>query len=208
MTAESSGLVRCIRFTLSVLRCVTLIGIFAYGVWAYVAPDDDIKLEIEVHGSEVTTDVEFFVRATPQETWAVLTDYDHATKFISGLERSVVLTRSGEMLIVSQKGRVDYGPFFTTFETIAETHLIPYESISSRMLSGNMKKNQSTTLISPESGGTRVVHHLESIPDVWIPPIIGRVLIAHEVRNRFRQLIAEILRRHAASTRMPSGHPD
>lgn len=191
-----------------VLRSLALAGVFVCGALVYAAPDDGIKLKVEVQGSEVTTDVEFFVHATPQETWAVLTDYDHATEFISGLERSAILVRSGDMLIVSQKGRVDYGPFFATFETIAEIQLTPYETISSRMVSGNMKKNQSTTLISQEAGGTRVVHHLESIPDVWIPPIIGRILIAHEVRNRFRQLIAEILRRNAERTRMPSGHPD
>lgn len=178
------------------------------GALASAASDDGIKLKVEVQGVEVITDVEFFVSATPQETWAVLTDFDHATEFIAGLERSAVLLRSGDILIVSQKGRVDYGPFFATFETISETQLTPYETISSRMVSGNMKKNQSNTLIFREAGGTRVVHHLESIPDVWIPPIIGRVLIAHEVRNRFHQLIAEILRRNAARANMPSGHPN
>lgn len=201
MTAKWSGRTR-------ILRSLALAWVLVCGALAYAAPDDGIKLKVEVQGSEVTTDVEFFVHATQQETWAVLTDYDHATEFIAGLERSAVLLRSGDMLIVSQKGRVDYGPFFATFETIAETQLTPYETISSRMVSGNMKKNQSTTLISQEAGGTRVVHHLESIPDVWIPPIIGRILIAHEVRNRFRQLIAEILRRNVAHTRMPSVHPD
>ena len=199
---------RCSRFTSTVLCSLALAGVFVCGTLAYAAPDDDIKLKVEVRGSEVMADVEFFVHATPQETWAVLTDYDHATEFISGLERSAILVRSDNMLMVSQKGRVDYGPFFATFETIAELQLTPYETIRSRMISGNMKKNQSTTLISQEAGGTRVVHHLESIPDVWIPPLIGRILIAHEVRNRFRQLIAEILRRHAAQASMPRSHPD
>ena len=184
---------------------VSMFGIALAGVLSFAAPvlavdDDDLQLKVEVHGPEVTTDVEFFVRATPQETWAVLTDYDHATEFISGLERSVIVSRSDDTLLVSQKGRVSYGPFFATFETVAQTKLTPQKAIHSQMVSGNMKKNESTTLILQEAGGTRVVHHLESIPDAWIPPVIGRVLIAHEVRSRFRQLIAEILRRHAGGT--------
>ena len=150
-----------------------------------------------MQGSEVITDVEFLVRVTPQEAWAVLTDFNHAKDFISGMERSEVLSVAGETLLVSQKGSMDFGPFSAMFETITEVQLSPYESIRSRMISGNMKKNQSTTLITQEAGATRIVHHLESIPDVWIPPFIGRILIEHEVRNRYRQLIAEILRRNA-----------
>ena len=184
---------------LAKLLCsLVLVGFFACGVRAHATSEDGVEVNVEVQGSVVITDVEFSVRATPQETWAVLIDYDHATEFISGLERSTVLEHSADMMIVAQKGIVNYGPFSATFDTVTESRLIPYETIISRMVSGNMKKNESTTHIFQEAGGTRVVHHLESIPDVWIPPIIGRILIAHEVRSRFHQLIAEILRRNAA----------
>lgn len=173
---------------------------------AHADSESGLRIHVEVRGSEVTTDVEFFVGATLQETWAVLVDYDNAKSFISGLERSAVLARSADMLMVSQKGVVEYGPFSTTFETVAELRLVPHETISSRLVAGNMKKNQSITRLSAEAGGTRVVHHLESIPEIWIPPIIGRILIEHEVRSRFRQLIAEIRRRAAASVRPSSVH--
>jgi len=177
------------------LRVIAFLAISVCSMAAHSTSDDGITIRVEVQGSEVTADVEFSVPATLEETWEVLTDYGHATAFVSGLERSAILSRVGDTLVVSQKGRVDYGPFSTTFETVAEIQLFPFETIRSYMISGNMKKNQSTTLITPEDGGVRVVHHLESIPNVWIPPIIGRILIAHEVRNRFRQLIAEILSR-------------
>lgn len=191
-----------------ILYSLVLVGFVACGDQAHATSEDDIKLNVEVQGSEVITDVEFFVRATPQETWAVLIDYDHATEFISGLQRSTILARSADMMMVSQKGIVNYGPFSATFDTVTESRLIPYETISSRMVSGNMKKNVSTTQIFQEAGGTRVVLHMESIPDVWIPPIIGRILIAHEVRSRFHQLIAEILRRGAERPSPQSGHQD
>jgi len=168
---------------------------------AYGAPDDgvalDIDIDVEVRGPEVTLDVDLLVRATPQETWAVLTDYDHATAFISELERSVILSRTGETLLVWQKGSMGFGPFSATFETITEVQLTPYESISTRMVSGTMKKNESTTLISQEATGTRVVHHLKSIPNVWIPPLIGEFLIAYVARTRFAEVVAEILGRKA-----------
>ena len=192
-----------IGFASKVLRCAALVGIFVCGARAYAATDDHILLDVEVQGPEVTLDVDFIVQAMPQEIWAVLTDYDHAAEFISGLERSVILSGTQDTLLVSQKGSMGFGPFSVTFETITEVQLTPYKTIRTRMVSGNMKKNQSTTLISQEATGTRVVHHLESIPDVWIPPIIGRIFIAHEAHIRFRQLVAEILRRNAARALIP-----
>ncbi|MCJ7839098.1 MAG: SRPBCC family protein [Burkholderiales bacterium] len=139
----------------------------------------------------------FHVRVTPQEAWAVMTDYDHATDFISKLEKSVILTRTNNMLVVSQKGTMGFGPFSVPIETVSEVRLSPYQEIRGRMLSGNMKQSQSTTRLIADAGGTRVVYHLESIPEVWIPPLIGRALVEFETRARFRQLVGEILRRKA-----------
>lgn len=152
-----------------------------------------------MQGDEVIVDVSFHVRVTPQEAWAVMTDYDHATDFISKLEKSVILSRTDEMLLVSQKGTMGWGPFSVPLETVTEVRLTPYEKMQGRMVSGNMKKNESTTRLLADAGGTRVVYHLESIPDVWMPPLIGRALVEMETRARFRQLVDEILRRKALS---------
>jgi hypothetical protein len=77
--------------------------------------------------------------------------------------------------------------------------LTPFEKMQSRMISGNMKKSEATTRLIADASGTRVVFHLESIPDVWMPPIIGRALVEFEARARFRQLVEEMLRRKALS---------
>ena len=152
-----------------------------------------------MQGDEVFVDVSFHVRVTPQEAWAVMTDYDHATDFISKLEKSVILSRTDEMLLVSQKGTMGWGPLSVPLETVTEVRLTPYEKMQGRMVSGNMKKNESITRLIADAGGTRVVYHLESIPDVWMPPLIGRALVEMETRARFRQLVDEILRRKALS---------
>ncbi|MFH1045031.1 MAG: SRPBCC family protein [Pseudomonadota bacterium] len=139
------------------------------------------------------------VRATPQEAWAVMADYDHATAFILKLEKSVILSRTDEMLLVEQKGEMGYGPFSVTIESVSEIRLTPFEEMQSRMISGNMKKSEATTRLIADATGTWIVSHLESIPDVWMPPLIGRVMIEFEARARFRQLRDEILRRKALS---------
>ena len=158
---------------------------------------DGIDIDVRIQDEQVFVDVNFHVRATPREVWAVVTDYDHATEFISKLEKSVVLSRSDEMLLVAQKGTMGFGPFSLAIETVTEVRLTPYEQLHGRMISGNMKKNESMTRLVAEADGTRLVYHLESIPDVWLPPIIGRAMVEHETRGRFRQLRDEILRRKA-----------
>ena len=176
---------------------LALLWIFAGHAKADADPAIDVGVRMQ--GDEVYVDVSFHVRVTPQEAWAVMTDYDHATDFISKLEKSLILSRTDEMLVVSQKGTMGWGPFSVPIETVTEVRLTPYEKMQGRMVSGNMKKNESTTRLIADASGTRVVYHLQSIPEVWMPPLIGRALVEFETRARFRQLVEEILRRKALS---------
>jgi hypothetical protein len=162
---------------------------------AHADQNTKIDVGVEVHGDTVIIDVSCFVPATPQEAWVVMTDYDNATRFISKLEKSLILARTDKMLLVSQKGTMGLGPFSATFESVTEIRLTPFERMRAHMVSGNMKKYEARTELIPEASGTRIVYHAESIPDVWIPPIIGRLLVEHETRARFQQLLDEILRR-------------
>lgn len=183
-------------------RCLRLIAVTLFCLFALHANADSdtaIDVAVRIQGDEAIVDVNFHVRATPQEAWAVMTDYDHATAFISSLEKSVILSRTDEMLLVSQKGTMGYGPFSVTLDTVTEIRLTPFEKMQSRLVSGNMKKNEATTRLIADASGTHIVYHLESTPDVWIPPLIGRALVEFETRARFRQLVDEILRRKALS---------
>lgn len=183
-------------------RYLPLIAAAFLWMFVFLAKADSgnaIDVAVRIRGEEVFVDVSFHVRATPQEAWAVMTDYDHATNFISKLERSVVLSRTDEMLMVLQKGTMGWGPFSVPIETVTEVRLTPYEKMQGRMVSGNLKKSEATSQLIADAGGTRVVYHLETIPDVWMPPLIGRALVEFETRARFRELVEEILRRKALS---------
>ncbi|MBE0621778.1 MAG: SRPBCC family protein [Burkholderiales bacterium] len=187
------------RPALRYLLTIALALFCLFATRAKADADPAIEVSVRMQGDEVFVDVSFHVRVTPQEVWEVMTDYDHATEFISKLEKSVILSRTDEMLLVSQKGTMGWGPFSVPIETVTQVHLTPYTEMQGRMISGNMKKNQSTTRLIADPSGTRVVYHLESIPEVWIPPLIGRALVELETRARFRQLVDEILRRKASS---------
>lgn len=177
------------------LALVALALVCLFAIDAQAEADKTVEVDVRMRGEEVIVDVNCHVRATPQEAWAVMTDYDRATEFISKLEKSVILSRSADTLVVSQKGRMGYGPFSVPIETVTEIRLTPHERMQSRLISGNMKKNDATTRLIPDATGTRIVYHLESIPETWVPPLIGRAIVEFETRARFGQLLDEILRR-------------
>ena len=192
-----------LRFFLLLMRsfAVVVATLLLQGICfdAIAAPDKEIEVGVDIKGNEVILDVNCFVRATPQQVWAVVTDYGNASRFISSLEKSEIVSRTDKMLVVSQKGRMGLGPFSVSLETITEIHLTPFERLQSRMLSGSMAYHESTTRLIQEGAGTRIVYHANSNPNVWMPPLIGHALVAHEARERFSQLLDEILRRRASS---------
>ncbi len=101
------------------------------------------------------------------------------------------------MLVVSQKGTMGVGPFSTTIESTAEIELTPFTKLESHTVSGTMRAHHGVTKLVPQEGGTLLVYHADSHPEVWIPPVVGRALVAHEARDRFSDLRKEILRRKA-----------
>ena len=193
-----------LRAALTVARCAqTLLALLA-ALWLSVAhaeptSEQDIEVRVELEGELVRIDTSFHVEATPQETWAVMTDYDRAVGFISDLDASRVLARDGDTMHVYQKGKAKFGPFSFPMEWVREIRLAPFESMQSHLVSGSMKRLDVTTRLAPEGSGTRINNHTESIPDVWIPPLVGRLFIEHETREKFRELQDEILRRKQAA---------
>jgi ribosome-associated toxin RatA of RatAB toxin-antitoxin module len=156
---------------------------------------DDIEVRVERRGDVLVVDATLTVEATPEEAWAVLIDFDHMAQFISNLEKSRILSSSGNAMRVEQNGRSSHGPFALVFASVKDYELKPYESIRSRLVSGTFKKFDGLTTLSRVGSGVRLDYHGESIPDMWIPPLIGPVMVRNEVAEQFRELRNEILRR-------------
>ncbi len=157
--------------------------------------DKDIEVKVQVIGEDVIVDVSFPVPATPREVWAVLTDFDHMTGFVSNLQSSKVLDRSGNTLHIAQEGKAQHGPLSFEFSSVREIQLSPFEKIQSRLITGKIRKLEGLTQLKVEGDGTRVTYHSVSIPGVWIPPVVGKVFIEHETREQFAEVRTEVVRR-------------
>lgn len=182
-----------------------LVGLSLYAVLVgqslgqTVAAGQEIEVNAKKVSDMVVIDVSFMVQATPKEAWDVLTDYERMPQFLPNLQSSKIIARTPTQLKVAQKGGVSHGPISLTFEVVREVDLKPFTEILSRVVSGTLKKVDSTTRLAVTGEGTRVTVHSESIPNVWVPPGIGPAIIEGETRDQFNAMRDEILKRKEAA---------
>ncbi len=163
--------------------------------FANLQTGEDIEVKVQVMGENVIVDLNLAVSATRQQVWSVLTDFEHMADFVSNLKESRVISVSGDTQNIFQSGSAKYGPLAFKFESTREMKLDPFDKIQSRMISGNMRKMEGMTRLVDEVGQTRIIYHTDTIPGVWIPPIVGKIFIEHEIREQFREMRDEIIKR-------------
>lgn len=169
----------------------------ASAAWAEI--DDSIRVAVQKNGDEITVNSEALVRASPQEVWMVMVDFEHMAQFISNLRSSRVLSREGHMVTVEQRGRAGSGLLSFDFESVREMELTPFSQIHSRQISGSMARFDGTTVLHREGEMTRIESRVRAIPGTWVPPIFGTRFIESETREQLSELLAEIARRQEAA---------
>lgn len=157
--------------------------------------NSDIRVKVENDGEQIIVKATFTVPAAPQQVWAVLTDFDNISNFISSIQSSKVVGRSGDDIHVSQHAIGKYAFLMISLESVRKINLTPFKKIHERMISGSMRKMEETTQLLPEGNHTRIVYHAEIIPDVWILRFIGPHFVENEARKQFQEISNEIIRR-------------
>ena len=179
-------------------------GASAAAAAAAAAPDADIAVVVRKDKETIFVDVDCPVRAPLPVIWEVLTDYDHMSGFISGLEYSAIEGRRDNLLIVRQKGTGKLGLFSFTFENVREVEIVPAVEIRSHHISGDLESSTFTTRVIDVDGTPHIINIGRYVPRQWVPPLVGPALIGGETRKQFADIRAEILRRssrQAASLR-------
>ncbi|HYC44015.1 MAG TPA: SRPBCC family protein [Burkholderiales bacterium] len=168
---------------------------------AVASPDGDFDVQVQFVGDEIRADISLFVAAPQQRVWEVLTDYERAPQFTRDLQVSRIVGRSGDVVRLFQKAQFRYGPFVLPVESLKEIRLIAPWRTESRLVSGSMRRHDSTTELIPENGGTRIRVRSVAVPTSSLVTMAGEGVVRRETEDHFRQLRAEILRRaHVASS--------
>jgi polyketide cyclase/dehydrase/lipid transport protein len=171
-----------------------LLALLPIAAWC-VGDTSDIVVRVRKDGATISVDVECPIAATRAAAWEVLTDYDNMSKFISNLDQSVVRIRTGNHLLVYQKGKASRGPLTFPFENVRDIELVPEREIRSRMTSGDAMPAEFATRIEERGAKLYIVHTGKYTPKTWVPPIVGPALIEDETRKQYGEIRDEILRR-------------
>lgn len=165
-------------------------------------PAPEMLIEVTRSGGTFLVNAMLFAPVPPREAWAVLTDFDRMSAFVPNLSESRVISRSGDQLVVAQKGVARFGVLSFPFESVREVELHPYDSIRSHNIRGNISRLDSVTRLSEADGGTRISYRVEVIPGFWFPGFIGEVFLKDEIAEQFDAIAKEMLRRRGRSSRV------
>ena len=173
-----------------------LLTTVAAAAWS-ADPAPDIAVVVRKEGATIFVDVDCPVSAPDPVIWDVLTDYDHMSGFVSGIEYSAVVGRTDNLLLVRQKGKATLGPFAFTFDSVREVEIVPAVEIRSHHIAGDLESSSFTTRVIDVEGTPHIINIGRYVPKTWVPPLVGTALIEGQTRKQFDDLRSEILRRSA-----------
>ena len=159
-----------------------------------------VDVQVVLQDGKVVLDVSASVAAEREQVWAVLTDYEHMTGFVSNLKSSAVIGHDNNALQVERSGEARHGLLHFAFHSVRSVELVAPQEIRSHLVSGDFKSYEATTRLTAQDGGhTLIAFHGEYVPNRWVPPGIGPSLIKSETGKQYDELIAEIRRRQGAA---------
>jgi ribosome-associated toxin RatA of RatAB toxin-antitoxin module len=184
--ASGAGIFLCALLAAQTVFADKLVGAFPHVV--VVARRDGDAVMVEARSS---------LTAEARIAWEVLTDYEHYPDFVPDLTSSQVLARTGNELIVEQKGVAGFFLFHFPLEVRLTVTEYPFELITSSAISGNFKSMTGAYQLILEGERLRVTYVGRLVPTFRLPPLLGITAIRIAVEKQFTGLVREIQRRQA-----------
>ena len=132
------------------------------------------------------------VKAAPAAVWKVLTDYEAMPEFVPDLEKTKVLSRTGNRVIIEQSGMARFLFFSRTINLVVQAAEEPMSSIHISLVNGDMKVYDCRwTLTALPDGGTRIDYSGKLVPKFYVPGVLGSNLIGRDIER----MMAAVLQR-------------
>lgn len=142
-----------------------------------------------------------FVRATPEQAWRILTNYDRLPEFVPDLLSIRLLSRSGNVARIEQKSSAGVLFVSHTIRMVLQVEEAPFATIDVALVEGDMKRYDTHWDLEPEgidgAAGTRITFSGVMEPDFFVPPLVGRAMVQTSLKNTLAAVVAEIERRNA-----------
>lgn len=141
------------------------------------------------------------VRATPEQAWQVLTDYDRLPEYIPDLLNVQVLSRLGNTVRIEQQSSTGFLFVWHTVRMELRIEEKPYSAIHVVMVDGDMRHYDThwdIEALSPGNAqGTRITFSGVMEPKFPVPPIFGSAIVEANLKRTVKAVVAEIERRTA-----------
>ncbi len=158
---------------------------------------DDVAVEATRRGEALEVVCRVMLDAPLDLVWQTLTDYDRLAEFIPGMRRSRLIERRGAVAVVEQSGEAGF--LFLSFPievTIASTERPPY-ALEVSLLKGNLKRLDGAYRIEPQGAGRILLTWTGIVEALYMPPLLGELVMRSNVTDQFRGMVREIERRDA-----------
>jgi len=180
-------------------------GVMAQAEFREVKPDD-VTVVFGSEQIEISLDTQAPVALA--QAWAVLTDYEHMSQFLPGLELSEVSSRQGNTLRVHQRGSTRAGLLHFDYENVRDVTLAPQRLITTHGVSGDAKRLDSSTELRTRDGGVQLHYHVAFEPARPLPSFLGNSALKRQTADNFNAFIREMIRRQDnAPRRSTAGAP-
>jgi hypothetical protein len=184
------------------MRAAAMLCLFAVAAWAGPAAatsggDQDIAVKVRKERSQYEIDFEFTVRATIEQTWNVLADFEHMAQILSNMDSSRIVSRDGNRIMVAQTSHGKVGLIHVSVDGLREIVLTPPTEIRSHLIKGDLKASDFTTELHDEGAVTRITGHGKLVVAAWVGLALGADRVAAQTRQQYQELRDEILRRKA-----------
>jgi carbon monoxide dehydrogenase subunit G len=137
----------------------------------------------------------FGVDARPLVAWAVLTDYDNLSSFVSSMRSSSAARPEPTRLLVTQEAVGRAGPFSRALHVVLDVTEEPPGRLEFHDVCGaSFRSYAGAWAIDPDGNGVRVTYTLQARPRSS-PPFFARSILASNARGLLEQVRLEMLRR-------------
>jgi ribosome-associated toxin RatA of RatAB toxin-antitoxin module len=161
----------------------------------------DIVVDVKRSGDVFNVEAHAEFEGNIARTWQVLTDYGRYSEYIPELTQSRVVSRKGREVQVDQKGQARVLFLNYPLDVRLAVTEQPYERVSSRALSGSFREMRNAYVLEQRDGRVLLRYTGRLVPDFYVPPIFGTLVLRRTVESMFEALVEEMERRNASSSR-------
>lgn len=161
---------------------------------------EQVAIQASVEGNGVVINATAIVNAPYNVIWQTLTDYDHLSDFVPGMDHSQVIGRHGTAVTVQQSGHAGLSFLRYPINVVVESDEHPPSAITIRVLSGNLRRlTGGYTLAAVPGQPHQFVLSWNGLiePEIALPDFIAVPVLKSNIEDQFLAMVREIERKAA-----------